>query len=148
MPTGHSYIVFLSGIHKYCDSSGYGIHFQNHHTQACLYSMHRLWICAFLFCVPDVHNASGYPVFSTDAVSAFSFRISSPAFPDIRIRSHPHGFLRHILRSHLQFFFPSLYSDVSYMPIFPVTAQSRALSGISGSVPVCGTSGLFHWDDR
>ena len=92
--------------------------------QACSYSMRRLWIPAFLFCVPDAHSVSGYPVFSTDAVSAFSFfRISSPAFPDIRIRSHPHGFLRHILRSHLQFFFPSLYSDVSYMPIFPVSAQ-------------------------
>ena len=38
-------------------------------------------------------------------------------------------------------------ADVSYMPIFPVSAQSHVPSGICGSVPVCGTSGLFHWDD-
>ena len=37
---------------------------------------------AFLFCVPDAHSVSGYPVFSTDAVSVFSFRISFPAFPE------------------------------------------------------------------
>mgnify|MGYP000196452542 CR=1 FL=1 len=113
--------------------------------QACSYSMRRLWIPAFLFCVPDAHSVSGYPVFSTDAVSVFSFRISFPAFPDTRIRSHLHGSLLHFLRSHLQFFFPALCSGVSYMPIFPVTAQSRVPSGIFGSGPVCGTSGLFHW---
>ena len=148
MLTGHSYIVFLSGIRRDCDSSGHGIHFQSHRMQACSYSMHRLWIPAVLFCLPDVHNASGYPVFSTDAVSVFSFRISFPAFPDIRIRSHPHGSLLHILQSHLQSFFPVLYSGVLYMPIFPVTVQIRVPSGISGYVPVCATSGLFHWDDR
>ena len=27
------------------------------------------------------------------------------------------------------------------------TMQSHVPSGICGSVPVCGTSGLFHWDD-
>ena len=47
--------------------------------QACLYSMRRLWIPAFLFCVPDVHSVSGYPVFSTDAVFVFfSLRIVPP----------------------------------------------------------------------
>ena len=30
------------------------------------------------------------------------------------------------------------------IPIFPVSAQSHVPSGICGSVPVCGTSGLFH----
>ena len=88
MPTGHSYIFFLSGIHKDCDFSGHGTHFRSHRMQACSYSMRRLWIPAFLFCVPDAHSVSGYPVFSTDAVSVFSFRISFPAFPDTRIRSH------------------------------------------------------------
>ena len=148
MPTGHSYIFFLSGIHKDCDFSGHGTHFRSHRMQACSYSMRRLWIPAFLFCVPDAHSVSGYPVFSTDAVSVFSFRISFPAFPDTRIRSHLHGSLLHFLRSHLQFFFPALCSGVSYMPIFPVTAQSRVPSGIFGSGPMYGTSGLFHWDDR
>ena len=81
MPTGHSYIFFLSGIHKDCDFSGHGTHFRSHRMQACSYSMRRLWIPAFLFCVPDAHSVSGYPVFSTDAVSVFSFRISFPAFP-------------------------------------------------------------------
>lgn len=76
-----------------------------------------------------------------------SFPISSPASPDTRTRSHLHGFLPHILQSHLQSFCQVLCSDVSYMPIFPVSAQSHVLSGICGSVPVCGTSGLFHWDD-
>ena len=104
MPTGHSYIFFLSGIHKDCDFSGHGTHFRSHRMQACSYSMRRLWIPAFLFCVPDAHSVSGYPVFSTDAVSVFSFRISSPASPDTRTRSHLHGFLPHILQSHLQSF--------------------------------------------
>ena len=103
MPTGHSYIFFLSGIHTGCDFSSHGTHFRNHRMQACSYSMRRLWIPAFLFCVPDAHSVSGYPVFSTDAVSVFSFRISFPAFPDTRIRLHLHGSLLHFLRSHLQF---------------------------------------------
>ena len=63
-------------------------------------------------------------------------------------RSQLYLFPLHILRSHLRSSFPALYSGVSYMPIFPVTAQSRVPSGTSGSVPACGTSGLFHWDDR
>ena len=117
------------------------------HMPAGWYSTLRSWIHASLSCVPDAHSVSGYPVFSTDAVSVFSFRISFPAFPDTRIRLHLHGSLLHFLRSHLQFFFPALCSGVSYMPIFPVTAQSRVPSGIFGSGPVCGTSGLFHWDD-
>ena len=148
MLTDHSYIFFLSGIYRGCGFPGHGILFRSHRMQACLYSMRRLWIPASLFYVPDVHSVSGYPVFSTDAVSVFSFRISSPAFPDIRIRSHLHSFPLHILRSHLRSSFPALYSGVSYMPIFPVTAQSRVPSGTSGSVPECDTSGLFHWDDR
>ena len=148
MPTGHSYIFFLSGIHKDCDFSGHGRHFRSHRMQACSYSMRRLWIPASLSCVPDVHNTSGYLFFSTGAVSAFSFPISSPASPDTRTRSHLHGFLPHILQSHLQSFCPVLYSDVSYMLIFPLSAQNHVPSGICGSVPMYGTSGLFHWDDR
>ena len=145
--TGHSDIFCPSEMSRGCVFSIHAALFLIHHTQACSYSMRRLWIPAFLFCVPDAHSVSGYPVFSTDAVSVFSFRISFPAFPDTRIRSHLHGSLLHFLRSHLQFFFPALCSGVSYMPIFPVTAQSCVPSGIFGFSPVCGTSGLFHWDD-
>ena len=70
--------------------------------------MRRSWIPASLSCVPDVHSVSGYPVFSTGAVSAFSFRISFPAF--LQILEYDHicmVSLLHILRSHLQFFFPA-----------------------------------------
>ena len=133
MPTGHSYIFFLSGIHKDCDFSGHGTHFRSHRMQACSYSMRRLWIPAFLFCVPDAHSVSGYPVFSTDAVSVFSFRISFPAFPDTRIRSHLHDSLLHFLRSHLRFFFPALCSGVSYMP--SITACEFVISCRSYSIP-------------
>ncbi len=119
MLTGHNYIVFLSGKYKGCDFPGHVLPSRNHHKPVCWYSMRRLWIPASLFCVPDVHSVSGYPVFSTDAVSVFSFPVSSPAFPDIRIRSHLHGFPLHILQSHLRFSFPALYSGVSYMPVCP-----------------------------
>ena len=147
MLTGHNYIVFLSGKYRGCDFPGHVLPPRNHHKPVCWYSMRRFWILASLSCVPDVHSASGYPAFSTGAVSVFSFRISSPAFPDIRIRSRLHGFPLHILQSHLRSSFQVLCSDVSYMTIFPVSAQSHVPSGICGSVPVCGTSGLFHWND-
>ena len=120
MLTGHNYIVFLSGKYRGCDFPSHVLPPRNHHKPVCWYSMRRSWIPASLSCVPDIHSTSGYPAFSTGAVSAFSFPISSPASPDTRTRSHLHGFLPHILQSHLQSFCPVLYSDVSYMPIFPV----------------------------
>ena len=147
MLTGHNYIVFLSGKYRGCDFPSHVLPPRNHHKPVCWYSMHRSGISASLSCVPDVHSVFGYPAFSTGAVSVFSFPISSPASPDIRTRSHLHGFPLHILRSHLRSSFPALYSGVSYMPIFPVTAQSCVPSGIFGFGPVFGTSGLFHWDD-
>ena len=147
MLTGHNYIVFLSGKYRGCDFPGHVLPPRNHHKPVCWYSMHRSGISASLSCVPDVHSIFGYPSFSTGAASVFSFPISSPASPDTRTQSHLHGFLPHILQSHLQSFYPVLCSDVSYMPIFTVSAQSHVPSGICGSVPVCGTSGLFHWDD-
>ena len=108
-------------------------HLDVYKRQVCWYSMRRSWIPASLSCVPDVHNTSGYLFFSTGAVSVFSCPISSPASPDTRTRSHLQGFLPHILQSHLQSFYPVLCSDVSYMPIFPVSAQSHVPSGICGS---------------
>ena len=129
MLTGHNYIVFLSGKYRGCDFPGHVLPPRNHHKPVCWYSMRRSWIPASLSCVPDVHNTSGYLFFSTGAVSVFSFPISSPASPDTRTRSHLHGFLPHILQSHLQSFYPVLCSDVSYMPIFPVSAQSHVPSG-------------------
>ena len=97
MLTGHNYIVFLSGKYRGCGFSSHVLPPRNHHKPICWYSMHRSWIPASLSCVPDVHSTSGYLFFSTSAVSAFSFPISSPASPDIRTRSHLHGFLLHIL---------------------------------------------------
>ena len=91
MPTGHSYIFFLSGIHKDCDFSGHGTHFRSHRMQACSYSMRRFWIPAFLFCVPDAHSVSGYPVFSTDAVSVSFSRISFLLSSGIRKQLYLHG---------------------------------------------------------
>ena len=128
MLTGHNYIVFLSGKYRGCDFPSHVLPPQNHHKPVCWYSMHRSGISASLSCVPDVHSVFGYPAFSTGAVSVFSFPISSPASPDTRTRSHLHGFLPHILQSHLQSFYPVLCSDVSYMPIFPVSAQSHVPS--------------------
>ena len=125
MLTGHNYIVFLSGKYRGCDFPSHVLPPQNHHKPVCWYSMRRSWIPASLSCVPDVHNTSGYLFFSTGAVSVFSFPISSPASPDTRTRSHLHGFLPHILQSHLQSFYPVLCSDVSYMPIFPVSLCLR-----------------------
>ena len=142
MPTGHSYIFFPSEMRRGCDFSSHAGLSLIHHTQACSYSMRRLWIPAFLFCVPDAHSVSGYPVFSTDAVSVFSFRISFPAFPDTRIRSHLHGSLLHFLRSHLQFFFPALCSGVSYMPIFPVDCAELCSLWISDSAQ-CAVHPVF-----
>ena len=123
MLTGHNYIVFLSEKYRGCDFPGHVLPPRNHHKPVCWYSMRRSWIPASLSCVPDVHSTSGYLFFSTGAVSVFSFPISSPASPDTRTRSHLHGFLPHILQSHLQSFFQVLCSNVSYMPIFPVSAQ-------------------------
>ncbi len=77
----------------------------------------------------------------------FLFPISSPASPDTRTRSHLMVFFR-ISYNRTCNLLPGLYSDVSYMPIFPVSAQNHVPSGICGSVPMYGTSGLFHWDDR
>ena len=125
MLTGHNYIVFLSEKYRGCDFPGHVLPPRNHHKPVCWYSMHRSGIPASLFCVPDVHSVFGYPAFSTGAVSVFSFPISSPASPDTRTRSHLHGFLPHILQSHLQSFYPVLCSDVSYMPIFPVSLCLR-----------------------
>ena len=105
--------------------------------------MHRSWIPASLSCVPDVHSVFGYPFFSTGAVSVFLSRYLPLHLQILEHDPHLHGFLPHILQSHLQSFYPVLCSDVSYMPIFPVSAQSHVPSGICGSVPVCGTSGLF-----
>ena len=104
MLTGHNYIVFLSGKYRGCDFPSHVLPPRNHHKPVCWYSMRRSWIPASLSCVPDVHNTSGYLFFSTGAVSVFSFPISSPASPDTRTRSHLHGFLPHILQSHLQSF--------------------------------------------
>ena len=148
MPTGHSYIFFLSGIHKDCDFSGHGTHFRSHRMQDCSYSMRRLWIPAFLFCVPDAHSVSGYPVFSKAAVSASYFPISFRSFPDTQIRSHLHDSPMHILQLPLRSFCLILYSDVWCMPTFPLPAQIHVPSGISGFVPVCGTYGLFHWGSQ
>ena len=148
MLTGHNYIVFLSGKYRGCNLPSHVLPPRNHHKPVCWCSMHRSGIPASFSCVPDVHSVFGYPAFSTGAVSAFSFPVSSPASPDTRTRSHLHSFLPHILQSHLQSFCPVLYSDVSYMLIFPLSAQNHVPSGICGSVPMYGTSGLFHWDDR
>ena len=145
MPTGHSYIFFLSGIHKDCDFSGHGTHFRSHRMQACSYSMRRLWIPAFLFCVPDAHSVSGYPVFSTDAASASFFRRSFPASLDTQTQSHLHDFLLHSLQSLPRFSWPVLCLDVWHRPIFPVIVQTHGLFGISESVTARGTSGLCHW---
>ena len=148
MPTGHSYIFFLSGIHKDCDFSGHGTHFRSHRMQACSYSMRRLWIPAFLFCVPDAHSVSGYPVFSTDAVSVFSFRISFPAFPDTRIRSHLHGSLLHFLRSHLQFFLPSsMFRRFVYAHLPRDCAEPCSLWNLRIRPSVRYIRSFFHWDD-
>ena len=147
MLTGHNYIVFLSGKYRGCDLPNHVLPPRNHHKPVCWCSMHRSGRPASFSCVPDVHSVFGYPAFSTGAVSAFSFPVSSLASPDTRTRSHLHGFLPQILRSHLQSFYPVLCSDVSYTSIFPVSAQNHVPSGICGSVPVRGTSGLFHWDD-
>ena len=107
MLTGHNYIVFLSGKYRGCDFPSHVLPPRNHHKPVCWCSMHRSGIPASFSCVPDVHSVFGYPAFSTGAVSAFSFPVSSPASLDTRTRSHLHGFLPHILRSHLQSFLPS-----------------------------------------
>ena len=91
--------------------------------QACWYSMHRPGIYASLSGVPGVHTASGYPAFSTDAASAFSFRISSHAFPGAQRQSGLHGSPPHSLRLPLRSSLPVLYSGVLHKPIFPVTVQ-------------------------
>ena len=131
-----------------CDFSSHAGLSLIHHTQACSYSMHRSWICASLSCVPDVHTVSGYPVFSKAAVSASYFPISFRSFPDTQIRSHLHDSPMHILQLPLRSFCLILYSDVWCMPTFPLPAQIHVPSGISGSVPVCGTYGLFHWGSQ
>ncbi len=147
MLTGHNYIVFLSGKYRGCDFPGHVLPPRNHHKPVCWYSMHRSWIPASLSCVPDVHSVSGYPVFSTGAVSVFSFPISFPCISRYSNTITSAWFSSAYLTIAPAIFFPVLCSDVSYMPIFPVSAQSHVPSGICGSVPVCGTSGLFHWDD-
>ena len=107
MLTGHNYIVFLSGKYRGCDFPSRVLPPRNHHKPACWYSMRRSWIPASLSCVPDVHNTSGYLFFSTGAVSAFSFPISSPASPDTRTRSHLHGFSSAYLTIAPAIFLPS-----------------------------------------
>ena len=97
MPKDHSYIFFHSGMYRDCDCPDHGQLFLTHHMQACWYSMHRSWISASLCDVPDVHIFSGYPFFSTDAASVSFFPISFLLSPDTQTRSHPHGFLPHIL---------------------------------------------------
>ena len=57
------------------------------------------------------------------------------------------GFIEEIKEGKIEEAYKALCSGVSYMPIFPVTAQSCVPSGIFGFGSVCGTSGLFHWDD-
>ena len=127
MLTGHNYIVFLSGKYRGCDFPSHVLPPRNHHKPVCWYSMRRSWIPASLSCVPDVHNTSGYLFFSTGAVSVFSFPISSPASPDTRTRSHLHGFLPHILQSHLQSFYPVLFRRFVYAHLPCVCAEPCSL---------------------
>ena len=145
MLISHNCIFFLSETYKVCGFSGHGAPVRSHHTQVCWYSTHRFLKSSFLFCVPDTHSTSGYPAFSTGAASVSSFRISFPAFPDIRRQSHPHGLLLHMLQLPLRFFCQVLCSGVSYKLTFPPPVQDRAPAEIFGSAPMYGTSGLFHW---
>ena len=85
MLTGHNYIVFLSGKYRGCNLPSHVLPPRNHHKPVCWCSMHRSGIPASFSCVPDVHSVFGYPAFSTGAVSAFSFPVSSLASPDTRI---------------------------------------------------------------
>lgn len=124
--TGHSDIFSLSGMYRDCGFGDHGIPARTHHMQACWYSMHRHGIYASLSGVPCVHTASGYPAFSTDAASVFSFRISSHAFPGAQRQSGLHGSPPHSLRLPLRSSFPVLYSGVLYKPIFPVTCRSMS----------------------
>ena len=91
MLTDHNYIVFLSETHTGCDFLNHGQPFLFHHTQACWYSMRRSLIFSSRFCVPDAHSVSGYPVFSTDAVSVSFSRISFLLSSGIRKQLYLHG---------------------------------------------------------
>ena len=148
MLISHNCIFSLSETYKDYGFLSHGAPFLSHHTPVYWYSTHRSLKPSFLFCVPDAHSTSGSPAFSTGAASVSSFRIFSPAFPDIRRQSHPHGLLLHMPQLPLQSFCLVLCSDVSYTLTFPLPVQGRAPAGISGSAPMYGTSGLFHWGNQ
>ena len=146
MQINHNYISFHSERYTDGDPVYHGQFFQIRQTQACSCSMHRFGKFGFLFYVPAVRIVSGYPVFSTSAVSAFSSRKVFLSFPDIRKQSHLPSFLTHTERFPLQFFCQALYSDVLHMPIFPASDAIHVPAEIFGSVPAHGTSGLCHWE--
>ena len=146
MQINHNDISFHSERYTDGDPVYHGQLFQIRQRQACSYSRHRFGKSVFLFYVPAVRIVSGYPVFSTSAVSAFSSRKVFLSFPDIRKQSHLPYFLMHKKRFPLQFFCQALYSDVLHMPIFPAPDAIHVPAEIFGSAPAHGTSGLCHWE--
>ena len=138
MPTNHSCIFFRSETYTDDDPVHHGQSLLIHQRQTCSCSMHRFGKFGFPFCVPAVRTVSGYLVFSTSAVSAFSSRKVFPSFPDIRKQSHLPYFLMHKKRFPLQFFCQALYSDVLHMPIFPAPDAIHVPAEIFGSVPAHG----------
>ena len=144
MPTNHSCIFFQSETYTDDDPVYHGQSLLIHQRQACSCSRHKSGKFGFPFCVPAVRTVSGYHVFSTSAVSAFSSRKVFLSFPDIRKQSHLPYFLMHKKRFPLQFFCQALYSDVLHMPIFPAPDAIHVPAEIFGSAPAHGTSGLCH----
>ena len=116
MQINHNYISFHSERYTDGDPVYHGQFFQIRQTQACSYSRHRFGKSVFLFYVPAVRIVSGYPVFSTSAVSAFSSRKVFLSSPDIRKQSHLPYFLMHRKRFPWQSFYQVLYLDVFICP--------------------------------
>ena len=147
MLTGHNYIVFLSGKYRGCDFPSHVLPPRNHHKPVCWYSMHRSGISASLSCVPDVHSVFGYPAFLHRCSFCFFFPDIFPCISRYSNTITSAWFSSAYLTIAPAVFLPSSVFRRFVYAIFPVSAQNHVPSGICGSVPVRGTSGLFHWDD-